>query len=83
MGDFGLIQRDNHNENANSQTCNRSATVKVPEVLGGRLQSAAEAEDQRAQDDGPTAAKAASREACHSSTKEGASSKDGHDSTAS
>jgi hypothetical protein len=82
MGNLGLIQGDDHDENADTETCNRPAAVKISEVLGGRLQGAAKTKDQRAQDDGPAATKAIGSDTCHSSAEEGSSREDGHDGTA-
>jgi hypothetical protein len=82
MGDLGLIQRDNHDENADTETCNGPATVKISDVLSGSLQGTTKTEDQRAQNDGPAATKAIGSDACHCRTEEGTSRENGHDSTA-
>jgi hypothetical protein len=82
MGDLGLIQGNDHDENADTETCDRPAAVKIPKVLRGCLQGAAQAEDQRAQDDGPATTEAIGSEACNSSAEKGTSRKDGNDGTA-
>jgi hypothetical protein len=81
MGDLSLIKRDDHDENANTETCNRPATIKISKVLGRRLQGTAKTENHRAHDNRPATTKAIRSNACDSSTEEGPSGEDGHNGT--
>jgi hypothetical protein len=53
--DLGLVQRREHGEHADADARDEAAREHAPEVLRGRLQGAADEEDEAAEDDRPPA----------------------------
>ena len=82
MRQFGLIQRNNHNEHADSETCDRATGIEVAQVLGTSLKTATENEGDGSHHDGKTTTKDISEWSSESSTEEGAASEDRDNCTA-
>ena len=56
MGDFGLIDWDDHDQDTDAQPPNDPPGVEVCEGARASLEGASETEDQRPHDDGPSSA---------------------------
>jgi hypothetical protein len=79
MGQLGLVQRHNHAEDADAETRDGTAGIQVRQCLGPGLQSAAEAEDESSDQDGPATTELVTHGTGGGGTKKGTAREDGHD----
>ena len=80
MGQLGLIQRNDHAENANTKSSNSTTGVQIRESLSTGLQGSTKTESQGTCHDGPTTAQTVTHGTGSGGSKKGTSSKDGNDS---
>lgn len=78
MRDLSLVQRDDHDQEANSKSSNDAAGVQVVQVLCRGLKSAADTEDNSSKKNSETAAKIVSSRAGEHGAEESAASEDRH-----
>jgi hypothetical protein len=70
VGDLGLVQWHNHDENTDSEACNQAASVQVSQVHCASLKTTAEAEDSTTHQNSPPSSQIVSCGSGQSSAKE-------------
>ena len=75
MRNLGLVQGDDHDQEANSQACEASSRVQVADCLSTGLQGTANAKDRCTDQDGESSSKPVAGRASEESAKESTSSK--------
>lgn len=73
MCNFSLVDGDNHDQETDAQTGDRSTGVQPVDVLCGGLKAGAHDKDEGSDEDGPTSSKVITPWAGERSTEEGAS----------
>lgn len=82
MAQLGLVQRHDHDEEADSNSSKAAPGVKIAQILSTSLQSAAETEDEGSDHDGQSATEHITDGTGKEGAKETTAREDGHDSTA-